>query len=66
MTPAEFRQSRRGLHLTQPQAAALLCVSTRTVAAWEAGERPVDPTAARLLALLVARPELVGELRAAA
>lgn len=49
MTPAEFRQSRKSLGLTQGQLAALIGVDRRTVQKWEGAERDMHPAAVRLL-----------------
>lgn len=59
MTPADFRQARKSLGLTQGQLAALMGVAHRTVQKWEGGERGIDPPAARLLQAYQAgyRPE---------
>ena len=38
MTPSEFRAWRERIGYTQAQAAAALCVSLRSVKAWESGE----------------------------
>lgn len=49
MTPADFRQARKSLGLTQGQLAKLMGVDIRTVQKWEGGERGIDPPAVRLL-----------------
>lgn len=54
MTPAEFRQARLALGLSQSQLARVLNVATRTVQRWEEedGTRPPNPIACRVLAWL--------------
>ena len=41
MTPAEMKAWRYHLGLSQPDAAALLDVSVRTVCGWEIGDYPI-------------------------
>lgn len=62
MTPAEFREGRESLHLSQKQLASLFQVaSDRTVRKWEAGERDI-PGPARVLMLMLVRSQAVREL----
>ncbi len=49
MTPAEFRQARKSLGLTQGQLAPLVGRKVRNVQQWERGDRTIDPAAVRLL-----------------
>lgn len=49
MTPADFRQARKSLGLTQGQLAKLMGLAHRTVQKWEGSERKIDPAAVRLL-----------------
>ena len=49
MTPADFRNWRKRLGLTQAGAAALLDISVETVRAWEYGKRQISlPTVLQL------------------
>lgn len=50
MTPAELKQARQSLGLTQHQFSEWMGVSVRTVKHWEAGTRNADDTAILLLA----------------
>ena len=54
MTPAEFKQARQSLGLTQPQAADMVGRKLRNVQQWEAGDRAVDQAAALLVAAYIA------------
>jgi DNA-binding transcriptional regulator YiaG len=49
LMPAEVRQLRRTLDMTQAELAAELLVSVTTVARWETGLRRVGPLATRAL-----------------
>ena len=49
MTPAEFREARRRLGLSQFQLAAVLDTSDRTIRKWEGGERSPNPVAAQAM-----------------
>lgn len=50
MTPAEIREARRALGLTQADLAAALGIAAReTVLGWETGKKPITGPAARLL-----------------
>ena len=49
MTPEEFKHSRHDLGLTQQAMADALAVTKRAVQMWEAGDRPVNGTAALLM-----------------
>lgn len=58
MTPADFKEARRKLGLTQSQLAAILDVAPQTIRKWEAPAgrataRAVAPTAARALGWLL-------------
>lgn len=56
MTPAEIREKRKALGLTQGRAARLFHVGDRTWRRWEGGTLPMDETAERLLAVVTAVP----------
>ena len=49
MTPAEVREIRKKLGLTQLALAEIVGVSRRTVEHWEAGTRNISKPAARLI-----------------
>ena len=49
MTPAELKQARRALGLTQTQAANMCGCTLRSVQNWEGGEYAVSDYAARLI-----------------
>lgn len=57
--PADIRQIRAGLGLSQRSFAGLLGVSIKTVEAWESGVNRPGGAAARLLEIIKANPELV-------
>jgi DNA-binding transcriptional regulator YiaG len=52
VSPSELKDIRKRLGLTQAELAKVLGVVPSTVAKWEQSIHPIDPTAARLLALL--------------
>jgi DNA-binding transcriptional regulator YiaG len=56
MSPTEIREKRRSLGLTQGAAARLFHVGDRNWRRWEAGTRPMDGTAERLLAVVTTVP----------
>ena len=49
MTPAQFKEARQSLGLTQPQMAAMVGRKLRNIQQWEAGDRAVDPAAVLLI-----------------
>ncbi|HKX54178.1 MAG TPA: hypothetical protein VJM47_10295 [Nitrosospira sp.] len=49
MTPAEIRETRQLLRLTQPQFGKLLHATERTVRMWESGQRNMAPATQDLL-----------------
>lgn len=51
MTPAEFKEARSNLGLSQAKLGAILNTDTRTVRRWEAedGTRPPNPIACRVM-----------------
>ncbi|AZB63135.1 helix-turn-helix domain-containing protein [Cereibacter sphaeroides] len=49
MTPAEFREARQTLGLTQAGLAALVGRQARNIRQWEAGDRAIDDAAVRLV-----------------
>lgn len=51
MTPAEVREARKQLRLSQAKFARVMGVSVKTVQFWEWDQRKPSPTAARLIAL---------------
>lgn len=55
MTPAQIRETRDALGLTQRQLAAVMGLrGPATVAEWEKGKRNISPPAARLIRLYLA------------
>ncbi len=54
MKPATLRQLRRRLGLSQAKLAALIGVTSNTVARWERGELGMKRTTARLIQLVTA------------
>ena len=52
LTPEQFRAERSRLDMTIKEMADLLCVSTRAISYYEAGERPVPLTICKLLHLI--------------
>ena len=65
MTPADFRATRTALGMTQGALASALGVDRRTVQFWEAGDRAVPETVARIMRLAGAEPGLLARLAAA-
>lgn len=53
MTPTEFKQARHALGLSGQQLATILNVDARNVRRWEAGERPPNPIAVRVLGWMI-------------
>ena len=56
MTPAQFKEAREHLCLSQADLAAewnMGANGARTIRRWENGERPVNPIAAYCIALMV-------------
>ena len=53
MTPAEIKQARQQLGLTQAAMAKAMGVGTRKWERWEGGHSPISPEGARLVELLV-------------
>ncbi|MGX7706288.1 GIY-YIG nuclease family protein [Methylobacterium sp. Gmos1] len=62
MCPAEFKQHRKALGLTQSEAAQMLGVHRVTLADWERGQPPVPVAIGRLLRLMVLRGISADEL----
>ena len=58
MTPADFREAREALGLSQAGLAELWGIDARTVRKWELSERAVNPVAAFCIRLMV---EMKGE-----
>lgn len=56
MTPAEIRNVRESLGMSQPVFASVLSVSVNAVRAWEQGLRQPNGTALRLMAILRENP----------
>lgn len=56
MSPAEIREKRKSLGLTQGAASRLFHVGDRTWRRWEAGALPMDGTAERLLLVVTTVP----------
>ena len=56
LTPADVRQVRESLGLSQPVFADFLGTSTATVRSWEQGQKPPSPMARRFLGLIAADP----------
>jgi DNA-binding transcriptional regulator YiaG len=57
MTPSDLRRLRRRLGLSQAGFAALVGVTSNTVARWERGELGMRPTTIRLLEMIAAAPQ---------
>ena len=53
MTPAEIKQVRHQLGLTQAAMARAMGIGTRKWERWEGGYSPISPEGARLVELLV-------------
>lgn len=53
MTNVEFREALLALGIGQGRAAKLCNVNERTVRSWASGRSPINPSAARLLRLLI-------------
>ena len=53
MTPAEIKQVRHQLGLTQAAMARAMGIGTRKWERWEGGHSPISPEGARLVELLV-------------
>ena len=53
MTPAEIKQARQSLGLTQAAMAKAMGIGTRKWERWEGGHSPISPEGARLVELLV-------------
>ena len=63
MTPAEFKEARARLGLTEPKLAALCQVSARAVQHYEGGTRPVPGPIKTLLTIFENwRSEAIGPL----
>lgn len=56
MSPAEIREKRKSLGVTQGQAGRLFHVGDRTWRRWEGGTLPMDGTAERLLVVVTTVP----------
>jgi putative transcriptional regulator len=56
LAPADVRQIRESLGLSQPVFADFLGTSTATVRSWEQGQKPPSPMARRFLGLIAADP----------
>ena len=65
MSPTDFLAARTALGFTQGALAAALGVDRRTVQFWEAGDRAIPETVARVIRLAIAEPELLMRLAAA-
>jgi putative transcriptional regulator len=57
--PAEVKEARKVLKVTQPQFAKLLDVSPETVRKWEQGVNPIPGPASRWIAAALKRPKMV-------
>lgn len=53
MTPAQLKQARQSLGLTQAGMAKAMGIGTRKWERWEGGHSPISPEGARLVELLV-------------
>jgi DNA-binding transcriptional regulator YiaG len=62
MTPTELHAARKALGLTQGAFAAALGVTRRSVQFWEAGDRAIPETVARLVRLAVSEPQILVRL----
>src|SRR5262249_54187942 len=56
LAPADVREIRESLGLSQPVFADFLGTSTATVRSWEQGQKPPSPMARRFLGLIAADP----------
>jgi DNA-binding transcriptional regulator YiaG len=56
LTPADVREIRESLGLSQPVFADFLGTSTSTVRSWEQGQKPPSPMARRFLGLIAGDP----------
>lgn len=65
MTGPELLAARTALGLTQGALAAALGVDRRTVQFWEAGDRGIPETVARIMRLAATEPELLPRLASA-
>jgi putative transcriptional regulator len=59
MTPAQIRNIRTRLRLTQLEFAEFLCTSVGTIRSWEQGFRAPNKTALRLLVIAREQPALL-------
>jgi DNA-binding transcriptional regulator YiaG len=60
MTPAQFKEARHKLGLSQDKLASLWGMGAhggRTIRRWEDGERPMNPVAAYCIGLMVSQHE---------
>jgi DNA-binding transcriptional regulator YiaG len=64
MKPAQIRQIRTRLQLSQPEFADFLCTSVGTIRSWEQGIRTPNRTALRLLVIAKEKPALLLQRRA--
>jgi putative transcriptional regulator len=64
MRPAQIRQIRTRLQLSQPEFADFLCTSVGTIRNWEQGSRTPNRTALRLLVIAKEKPALHLQRRA--
>ena len=62
MTPAEFLAARAALGMTQGALATALGCGRRTVQQYEAGDRAIPETIARILRLATCEPDLLARL----
>ena len=53
MTPAEIKQARHQLGLTQAAMAKAMGIGTRKWERWEGGHSPISPEGARLVEMLL-------------
>lgn len=56
MTPEDLKRYRLSLGLTQRELAVALCVSVRSVVAWETGTRNMPPSCQKLFCILYGLP----------
>jgi len=63
MKPAQIRQIRTRLQLSQPEFADFLCTSVGTIRSWEQGSRAPNRTALRLLVIAKEKPALLLQRR---
>jgi putative transcriptional regulator len=59
MKPAQIRQIRKRLRLSQPEFADFLCTSVGTIRSWEQGSRAPQKSALRLLMIAKEKPALL-------